>query len=176
GKGRGIKCLICQGPHRAVDCPKRLSTGVDGNNMQMATGQVGFVDVETDETNHSNEGIPPQDGQAGWVHEEMVGYAIIDTGASKSMIGLDLAMAIQDTILEETGSDQVTMDYSKTTKFTYAGGEKGQSIGKFGFEHPVALVEDDNKLWFDLVETKSPMLLGLDYLEKSGADLAKDRL
>eukprot|EP00959_Pyramimonas_sp_CCMP1952_P467395 9491535-Pyramimonas_sp.AAC.1 len=106
----------------------------------------------------------------------MVGYAIIDTGASKSMIGLDLAVAIQDTIVEETGIDQVTMDYSKTTKFTYAGGEKGQSIGKFGFEHPVALVEDDNKLWFDLVETKSPMLLGLDYLEKSGADLVKDRL
>eukprot|EP00959_Pyramimonas_sp_CCMP1952_P215962 4517102-Pyramimonas_sp.AAC.1 len=87
------------------------------------------------------------------------------------MIGIDLAAAIQDTIIEETGEGQVTMDYAKKTKFTYAGGEKGQSIGKFGFEHPVALVEDDNKLWFDLVKAKSPMLLGLGYLEKAGADL-----
>ena len=133
------------------------------------------AEIEDDETNYSNEGLPPDDGQAGWVHEEMVGYAIIDTGASKNMIGMDLAMAIQDMIVEETGVDQITMDYSKKTKFTYAGGEKGQSIGRFGFEHPVALVQDDNKLWFDLVETKSPMLLGLDYLDKAGADLIKDR-
>ncbi|CAK0824284.1 unnamed protein product, partial [Prorocentrum cordatum] len=135
GKGKGIKCLICQGPHRAVDCPKRGNTGNDGNNMQMAAQ--GFVDAEDDvENNYGNEGNAPEDGQAGWVHEEMVGYAIIDTGASKSMIGIDLAAAIQ---------------------------------------HPVALVEDDNKLRFDLVEAKSPMLLGLDYLEKAGADLIKER-
>ncbi|CAK0845981.1 unnamed protein product, partial [Prorocentrum cordatum] len=174
GKGKGIKCLICQGPHRAVDCPKRGNTGNDGNNVQMAAQ--GFVDAEDDdENNYGNEGNAPEEGQAGWVHEEMIGYAIIDMGASKSMIGIDLAAAIQGAIIEETGEDHVTMDYAKKTRATYAGGEKGQSIGKFGFEHPVALVEGDNKLWFDLVETKSPMFLGLDYLEKAGADLIKER-
>ena len=106
----------------------------------------------------------------------MVGYAIIDTGAAKSMIGLELATCIQDIIMQETGEDLVEMDCAKTTKFTHAGGGKGESIGRFGFERPVALVEENNKLWFDLVQSRSPLLLGLDYLEKSGADLIKDKL
>ena len=112
-----------------------------------------FVDaVEADETNRSNEGTPPDEGLTGWVHKETAGYAIIYTGATKSMI--------------ET-------DYSKNTKLTCANGEKGESLGKFGVEHPTALVEDNQTLWFwfDLVETKSPMPLGLNYRDEAGADL-----
>ncbi|CAK0825958.1 unnamed protein product, partial [Prorocentrum cordatum] len=165
GKGKSVKCLICQGPHQAADCPRRGNTGTDGNNMQMATQC--FVDaVDAEQNNYSNEGDVQEAGQAGWAHEEMVGYTITDTGTSKSMIGMDLALANQETIVTETGLDQVEVDYTKKTNFTYAGGEKGQSIGRFGFEHPIALAEDKSKLWFDLVEKKSPILLGLDYLEK----------
>ncbi|CAK0857206.1 unnamed protein product, partial [Prorocentrum cordatum] len=159
---------------------ERSNAGTDGNGMQMVNGQLAvFADTPTEvqdpaSARYSNEGINADEGQAGWVQEEMVGYAIIGTGATKSMIGLELATSIPDVIIQETSEDHVEMDYSKTAKFTYAGGGKGGSIGRFGLEHLVALVEDKSKLWFDLVESKSPMLLGLDCLEKSGADLIKE--
>eukprot|EP00959_Pyramimonas_sp_CCMP1952_P057374 1197642-Pyramimonas_sp.AAC.1 len=60
----------------------------------------------------------------------MVGYAIIDAGAPKSMIGMDLALVIQEAIISETGEAQVEMDYTKKTKFTYAGGENCLSMGR----------------------------------------------
>ena len=54
GKGRIIKCLICQCPHRAVDCARRRNAGNDGNNLQMASSHVGFVDAESDEIDETN--------------------------------------------------------------------------------------------------------------------------
>ena len=110
-----------------------------------------------------------------WTQADMIGLAIVDTGATKSMIGLKLAEGIQDMLLEQLGEDPIEMDYTKITRFTYAGGAKGQSIGKMGIEHPVALHKDKDRLWFNLVTTDSPMLLGLDYLDDAGAEVHRAR-
>ena len=61
---------------------------------------------------------------------DLRGYAIIDSGATKSMSGASLFTYLQEQIFESQGSDLVEIDYNDKTRFTYANNTKGASIGK----------------------------------------------
>ena len=102
--------------------------------------------------------------------DEILGFAIVDTGATRSMAGIRQFIWLQDLLNKELGHDPLEIDETKVTTFTYANGAKGSSYGRCGVPHPVALEEQGGVLWFTLVETDSPTLLGLDYLSAAGAD------
>ena len=97
--------------------------------------------------------------------EDNYGYAIVDTGATKSMAGLRQMEWLQDEIIKELDEDKLEIDETRRTRFTYANGEKGESFGRVGVPHPAALVSHQGFIWFTMVETPSPTLLGLDHLE-----------
>ena len=100
---------------------------------------------------------------------ELKGYAIVDTGATKSMSGLNLLLHVQEEFIGAFGEDHLSIDPTRRTRFTYANGESGNSFGRVGIPHRLALDEQDQMIWFTAVGTPSPMLLGLDWLEQAQA-------
>ena len=48
------------------------------------------------------------------------------------------------------------------------------SVGAGGVPHPLGLSSRGGKLWFSVVDSDSPMLLGLDYLKEARADVTHD--
>ena len=179
-----MKCLLCRKEgHRAVDCPTRYHTGNGGNNMQ-------FYEEDDPEVGEAVAGCVTQwesDGQwkdaisphlslglAMFSQEDLRGYAVVDCGATKSMSGAPLFEYIRDQIYTAHGEDLAEMDYEDKTRFTYANNSKGTSVGTGGIPHPLGLKSRGGKLWFALVATDSPMLLGLDYLKAARADVAHD--
>ena len=59
--------------------------------------------------------------------DDLYGYAIVDTGATKSMAGLQQVTWLQDMIFETLECDMISVDNTKKTRFTYANGQKGES-------------------------------------------------
>ena len=101
--------------------------------------------------------------------EDLFGYAIIDTGTTKSMAGLAQIEWLQNKAFEYLQHDCIETDTSVVTHFTYANGTRGSSLGRAGVPHPLPLVQHHGCIWFTMVETPSPTLLGLDYLDAAGA-------
>ena len=101
--------------------------------------------------------------------EDIFSYAIIDTGATRSMAGLSHIAWTQDKVFEEMGAGPLELDSSVVTTFTYANGPRFCSLGNEGIPHPLALASQHGCLWFMMVETLSFALLGLDYLDAAGA-------
>ena len=79
-------------------------------------------------------------------------------------------------MFDATGEDPLAVDNSLRTRFTYANGSKGWSLGRVGIPHPLGLLNTEGKIWFTMVDTPSPTLLGLDYLEAANAHLEQGRL
>ena len=98
----------------------------------------------------------------------------MDSGATKSMSGAGLFEYVRDQIQEVHGKDLTEINYDERTRFTYANNTKGTSIGVGGVPHPLGLQEKGGKIWFALVATDSPMLLGLDYLKAAQANVTHD--
>ena len=90
------------------------------------------------------------------------------------MVGLVQVTWLQERVYDALGVDCVEIDDTKRTRFTYANGQKGESLGRAGLPHPLGLVEDGGHIWFTMVETPSPTLLGLDYLDSAGCYLTPD--
>ena len=63
---------------------------------------------------------------------------------------------------------------SVKVNFTYANNTRGSSLGMAGLPHPLALQSQKSCLWFSLVPTESPMILGLDYLKAAKATVTYD--
>ena len=105
--------------------------------------------------------------------EDPCGYAIVDCGATKSICGVALFMLVRAQIIDAYGED-TEVDYSEQLKITYANNTKGTSMGRGGIPHPVGLTSLGGKLWFALVASASPMLLGLDYLKAAEANVTYD--
>ncbi|CAK0878160.1 unnamed protein product, partial [Prorocentrum cordatum] len=79
---------------------------------------------------------------------DMVRYAIVDSGATRSMSGVNLVGYLQEQVLLALGSDEIKYHES----------------------------EPGDCLRFALVPTSSPTLLGLDYLKAAAADITHDGL
>ena len=109
-----------------------------------------------------------------FAQEELQGYAIVDSGATKSMSGAGLFEYVQDQIYAAHGQDLTEIDYQDRTRFTYANNTKGMSVGTGGIPHPLGLQDKGGMIWFALVATDSPMLLGLDYLKAAQANVTHD--
>jgi hypothetical protein len=62
--------------------------------------------------------------------DDLYGYAIVDTGATKSMAGLRQVTWLQDMIFETLECDMISVDNTKKTRFTY---QKGESLGRAGY-------------------------------------------
>ena len=169
-----MKCLICHGPHRAADCPTRTSGGAAGN-MQLATVEEEEVQcfvshLQSEESGAMMVASTELAQLTLFVMEDLFGYAIVDTGATKSMAGLSQMEWLQEAVFSELGEDMVQFDHSVITNFTYANGSKGRSLGRCGIPHPLALTSEVGScLWFTMVDSPSPTLLGLDCLEASDA-------
>ena len=106
-----------------------------------------------------------------FAEQELRGYAIVDTGATRSMSGINLLLHVQEELLDSTGADQVVVDPNQRTRFTYANGESGASFGRVGIPHRLALPQEGECIWFTAVGTPSPMLLGLDWLDQAYANV-----
>ena len=50
----------------------------------------------------------------GFIAASMQGYAIVDTGATKSMSGIDLLLYCQDSLQQRTGQDVILVDPEAT--------------------------------------------------------------
>ena len=105
-----------------------------------------------------------------FVFEDMQGYAIVDTGATKSMTGLDLMCFVQEAAYSALGEDLLLVDLDQKTRFTFANNSQGLSSGRVGVPHPIGLDEEGGAIWFALV-TQGPTLLGMDYILAAGADV-----
>ena len=113
-------------------------------------------------------------GLAMFAEEDLQGYAIIDCGATKSMSGAPLFDFAREAILAHHGEDLTEIDYNDKTRFTYANNSQGISVGMGGIPHRLGLKAKGGKLWFALVATDSPMLLGLDYIREAQANVTHD--
>ena len=113
-------------------------------------------------------------GLAMFAEEDLQGFAIVDSGATRSMSGTSLFDFAREAIFECHGDDLTEIDYDDKARFSYANNTKGTSVGAGGIPHPLGLEAKDGKLWFSLVATDSPMLLGLDYLREAKADVTHD--
>ena len=100
--------------------------------------------------------------------EDIYGYAVLDSGCTLSMTGLEQMTWLQDKLLEEIQEDPLAIDDTVKIRFTYANGTKGLSFGQVGIPHPLGLEARGGYLWFTMVKTPSPTLLGLDYMEAAG--------
>eukprot|EP00974_Lingulodinium_polyedra_P054926 5282837-Lingulodinium_polyedra.AAC.1 len=67
------------------------------------------------------------------------------------------------------GEDLTKVDYNSRSRFTYANNAQGVSVGQGGVPRPLGLTSRGGKLWFALVASDSPTLLGLDYLREAKA-------
>ena len=90
------------------------------------------------------------------------------------MSGVALFDYVRDQIYAEYGHDMTELDDQEKTRFTYANNTTGMSVGKGGIPHPIGLPSQGGKLWFSLVPSESPMLLGLDYLKEAEANVTHD--
>ena len=178
---RPLRCLICRGPHKTVDCPHKHKS-----DQQMSSS--GVVIEELDESTSLAGCVAHWDGPEGqaepvssalvlhalFTMADLVGYAIVDSGATRSMSGINLIAYLQEQICKALGSDEIEFDETVKITFTYANSTKGKSLGAAGVPHPLALSAQRGCLWFALVPTSSPTLLGLDYLKAAEADVTHD--
>ena len=111
------------------------------------------------------------DAFSGFLAASMQGYAIIDTSATKPMSGIDLLLYCQDILQQQTRKDVILGDLKATTRFTYANGANDESFGRVGIPHRCGLPSHDHCIWFTAVPTKSPTLLGLDWMHSAQASL-----
>ncbi|CAK0838383.1 unnamed protein product, partial [Prorocentrum cordatum] len=103
-----------------------------------------------------------------------VGYAIVDAGSAGCMGGANPIAHLQQQVLATIESDEIKYDENVEIIFTYANKTKGKSLGAAGVPHPLAMKARGDCLWFALVPTASPTLLGLDCLKAAEADVTHD--
>ena len=143
--------------------------------MAQHIGNFSLVCFETERIKDAVTGIfsnsEMAEAYSGFIAASMKGYAIVDTGATKSMSGIELLLHCQETLQRQAGEDIVLVDPEATTRFTYANGASDQSFGRVGIPHRCGLESDHHCIWFTAVPTKSPTLLGLDWLNAAGASL-----
>ena len=140
--------------------------------MTQTPDSCGFVCFETDRIKEAVTGAfsnsEMAEAYSGFIAASMKGYAIVDTGATKSMSGIELLLHCQETLQKQVGEDVVLVDPEATTRFTYANGASDQSFGRVGIPHRCGLESHQHCIWFTAVPTKSPTLLGLDWLDAAG--------
>ena len=71
-----------------------------------------------------------------FVMEDCFGFAIVDTGATRSMAGIAQMEWLQERVYEVLGEDPLELDNSTLTNFTYTNGTNGRSLGKTGIPTP----------------------------------------
>ena len=101
----------------------------------------------------------------------MQGYAIVDTGATRSMSGAVLLTHIQESLADAYGEDVMAVDPEATTRFTYANGSSDASYGQAGIPHELGYEASSEYLCVMAVPSPSPTFLGLDWMEAAGASL-----
>ncbi len=103
-----------------------------------------------------------------FVAEDLFGYAVVDSGATRSMSSIRQMCWLQCFYEETTGDDPLLTESGRRVNFTYAGGDQGQSCTTVGVPHRLALPADHSAIWFPTVPSEAPTLLGLDFLEPAG--------
>ena len=159
-----VRCLICNGPHRAIECPTRSQVGSHGNGAvaeEHGNCFAGFamgIDVSTAFAVGNF-----------FVAEDIYGYAIVDTGATKSMTSFKQMEWLQE-LLCGLYDEDVMGRAPANVRFHFAGGgEATQCAGMIGVPHDLGLEGDEGYIWFAAVpNANSPTLLGLDWLEAAG--------
>ena len=110
-----MRCLICNGPHRAIECPTRNQVGAHGNGAVVEEHVNGFamgVDIEVSSAFAVGNFF---------VAEDIYGYAIVDTGATKSMSSFKQMEWLQDLLCGIWGED-VMGRAPANVRFHFAGG------------------------------------------------------
>ena len=95
---RLLRCLICRGQLKAVYCPSRtrdeVATAMDGGHEDPERQVVGCV-ARQDREECEEPRASPQVSAACSVKEELKGYATVDSGATRSMNGIQLMAHVQ---------------------------------------------------------------------------------
>ena len=65
---------------------------------------------------------------------------------------------------------------SDTHNFRFPPTTRGESLGLAGVPHPLGLRRQHGCLWFALVDTPSPALLGLDFSREAEPSVTRDGL
>ena len=111
--------------------------------MAQSFNSYGFMVFETDRMKESVTGACSNsemaDAYSGFIAASMKGYTIVDTGATKSMSGIELLLHSQETLQRLIGEDVVLVDPEATTRLTYANGASDQSFGRVGIPHRCGL-------------------------------------
>ena len=118
-----------------MDCPTRCETGNGGNNTQ--------IDFEQGLSEDGTEAVA--DGQwlrailphmpwelAMFAQEDLQGYAIMDSGATKSMSGAGMFENVRDSMCAAHDNNLSEIDDNDHTKFTYANDTGGMNVGTRG--------------------------------------------
>lgn len=160
-----MRCLICNGPHRAVECPQRGQSSASGSGMaaaadQQLQGQLqGFV---------MSMALGAATGLL-FVAEDIFGYAIVDSGATRSMTSNKQMQWLQDFLFSLMNED-VLRSRESAARFYFAGGGGPSTTQRaVGVPLYLGLEGDDGCIWFSMMDSPmSPTLLGLDWIESSG--------
>ena len=103
-----------------------------------------------------------------FVAEDIYGFAIVDTGVTRSMTSVKQMDWLQDHLFSVHGHDVLATKEAKV-KFYFAGGGAGATCHNLvGVPHAWALRGDGGYIWFAMMPTESPTLLGLDWIEAAG--------
>ncbi|CAK0814541.1 unnamed protein product, partial [Prorocentrum cordatum] len=173
GRGAGVKCLACRQLGRtAVDCPSKYQTGGRGNgNMN-----IGYEEADDETVDGATVScVSYWESADEWVlaislnialglsffaEADLRGYAIVGSGATKSTSGLVLFEFAREQIYGAHGQGLTDMNAKERARFTYANNTTGMSVGGGGIPHSLGLRDQGGELWFSLVPSESPMLLG----------------
>ena len=104
-----------------------------------------------------------------FVAEDIYGYAIVDTGATKSMTSVKQMQWLQDYLFGLYDKDGIAKREGNTRFFFAGGGAPTTSAGLVGVPHELGLAGDRGYIWFAMMTSDgSPTLLGLDWIEAAG--------
>ena len=118
----------------------------------------GFIVFETDRMKESVTGAfsnsEMTEAYSGFIAASMKGYAIVDTGATKSKSGIELLLHCQETLQKQIGEDVVLVDPEAATRLTYSNGANDQSFGRVGIPHRCGLAKHQHCIWFTAVQQR----------------------
>ena len=167
GKGQGPdqpfqgNCLRCgvRG-HRARDCPKRAEDAGKGG------GVAAFAFQASEECMFDASEKASNEAYLAVLDAATEGFAALDCGATSSIGGLTAIQSLSDISSAELGCDTI-VDASMQKTFRFGNGTSQTCLSRV--ELPMKIGNQVGSVSFNVLDAPAPALLGMDFLQKSGA-------
>lgn len=161
-------CVRCgKKGHIARLCPQKPNGSYGGRGAQSSSSdKIGFVGLaQSQDGTDSSPSTPEESGHIfGQMEAFLRGKAILDSGASDNIIGVEILQELLDD-MEGLGFDagsEVQLDYSYKKNFTYGNNQSAAALGRAFLN--IGLFGRQFELDIHIVEGHTPMLLSAKFL------------